>query len=401
MKEVKERIWAAAPEIKETAHRIYVDPEIGNREFHAVEALTGLLKRYGFDIKKGVCGLETAFIATYKGTKAGPAVGFLAEYDALKGMGHACGHHLIGALASLNAIALREAVDEYGGEVRVIGAPAEETAGGKVVLAEAGIYDDLACAMLAHPFGRHAASGTMNAINSERFEFFGKSAHAGAAPEEGINALNGVLETFNQINALRQHIRSDAKISGIIPNGGKAANIVPDYASAEFYIRAKDSAYLKILSEQVKNCARGAALGTGNRLEITNFEGWYDDLHTNQALSRRAVEYTRKCGVTQSMEPEYAASSSDIGNVSYRCPAIHQWFDVTGDPKIGIHTPEFLTAADTDYAYEQMLIVSEAFVRTAEDILRDPEFLAAVKAEHQRFLSACLKNTDPDIEGGM
>ena len=383
MKTIQERVEAIRPEIRAVAHQIHEDPELGLQEFYAVAALTELLEKHGFAIEKNVCGLETAFIASYKGAKPGPVIGFLAEYDALKGMGHACGHNMIGALACCNAIALKDAIDEYGGEVQVIGAPAEETAGGKVNLAEAGRYDSLAVAMMAHPYNRHAASGTMSAIDSQRFEFFGKAAHAGGAPFEGINALNGVLETFSQINALRQHITPDAKISGIITNGGKAANIVPDYASAEFYIRANSSAYLRGLSEKVKNCARGAALGTGTRLEITNFEGWYDDLHTNQTLCARAVQYTKEFGVTQSMEPYNATGSSDIGNVSYRCPSIHQWFDVTNDTSVGTHTEGLCIGADSDYGYEQMFIVAKAFVKTAEDVLTDPAFLAAIRKEFE------------------
>jgi amidohydrolase len=383
MKTISERVDALREEIRAAAHAIHEDPELGLEEFHAVALLTELLEKHGFAIERDVCDLKTAFIASYKGAKSGPVIGFLAEYDALKGMGHACGHNMIGTLACCNAIALKDAIDEYGGEVRVIGAPAEETAGGKVNLAAAGRYDDLAVAMMAHPYNRHAASGTMSAIDSQRFEFFGKAAHAGGAPHEGINALNGVLDTFSQINALRQHITPDAKISGIITNGGKAANIVPDYASAEFYIRANSSAYLRGLSEKVKNCARGAALGTGARLEITNFEGWYDDLHTNQTLSDRAVKYTKEFGVTQSMDPYLATGSSDIGNVSYRCPSIHQWFDVTNDTSVGTHTEGLRCGADSDYGYEQMFIVSKAFVKTAEDVLTDPDFLAAIRKEFE------------------
>ena len=263
MKTISERVDTLREEVRAAAHAIHEDPELGMQEFHAVATLTGLLEKHGFAIERGVCGLETAFIASYKGEKEGPVIGFLAEYDALNGLGHACGHNLIGALACCNAIALKDAIDEYGGEVQVIGAPAEETNGGKVPLAANGYYDDLAVAMMAHPFGRHAASGSMNAIDSQRFEFFGKSAHAAGAPHEGINALNGVLKTFDLIDALRQHITPDARVSGVIKDGGKAANIVPDYAMAEFYIRANTSAYLIGFSEKVKNCARAAALATG------------------------------------------------------------------------------------------------------------------------------------------
>ncbi len=383
MRTIDERVESIIPEIRALSHEIHENPEPGNREYRAVSLLTGELERHGFETERGVCGLETAFMACCKGKKPGRTVAFLAEYDALPGLGHGCGHNMIGALAAACAIALKDAVDEYGGEVRVIGAPAEETTGGKVVLAQAGIYYGLDAAMMAHPSGSHAASGSMNAIDSRRFEFFGRSAHAAGAPEDGINALNAVIETFNAINALRQHILPTARVHGVIKDGGKAANIVPDYAMAEFYIRAADSVYLKELSEKVQNCARAAALATGCGLNITNFEGCYDDLLTNETLSRRAVRYTQEYGAAQKLLPRVSAASSDIGNVSHRCPTIHQWFDVTGDPSVDVHTPELCACADSDYGYEQMFIVVRAFVAAAEDLLRDGDFAAAVRREFE------------------
>ena len=386
MKSIKERVEALKPEIRELAHEIHEDPELGLEEFHAVERLTALLEKHGFEIERNVCDLKTAFIATYKGRKEGPTIGFLAEYDALKGMGHACGHNMIGALACMNAVALKDAIDEYGGCVKVFGAPAEETWGGKVNFAAAGLYDGLAAAMMAHPFGRHAASGTMNAIDSQRFEFYGKAAHAAGAPHEGINALNACIETFNMINALRQHITPDARVSGVIRNGGTVANIVPDYSMSEFYIRANTSVYLKGFSKKVQDCARAASMANGTKLTITNFEGWYDDLHTNKTLSERCVLHTKEIADVGAMEPYYSTASSDIGNVSYRCPTVHQWFDVTGDPEVGIHTEGLCMGADSDYGYEQMYIVAEAFVKTAEDILTDPAFVKAMREEHEAFI---------------
>ena len=381
MKSPKERIEAVFPEIREAAHFIHENPELGNQEFQACARLTGLLENHGFTVEKGICGLETAFIASYKGEKPGPVIGFPAEYDALRALGHAFGHNLIGTLACLSAIAMKEAVDEYGGEVRVIGSPAEETMGAKCILAEKGYYDDLACAIMGHPFGTHAPSGMMAALDSQRFEFFGQSAHTGTAPWDGINALNAVIETFNGINALRQHVTPDARVSGIIPNGGAAGNIVPDYASCDFYIRANTSKYVHGFSEKIKNCARGAALATGCEVKITNFEGYYDDLHTNETLSARCMEHFRAVAPEAVIREVDFGGSSDIGNVSYRCPTIHQLWDVTGDPEVGIHTNEFCVCADTDYAYEQMKLVAEAFVMTAEDALTQPEFVEAMKKE--------------------
>lgn len=381
MRQISERVDEIREEIRGISHEIHENPELGNEEFHSVELLTGLLKKYGFEIETGICDMPTAFIASYKGSKPGPVIGYLAEYDALRGMGHACGHNMIGTLACCCAIALREAIDEYGGEVRVIGAPAEETMGGKCAMADAGYYDDLAVAIMGHPNGKHLASGKMMAIDSQRFEFFGKAAHAAAAPEAGINALNAVLLTFHNIDALRQHTEDTARVHGIIRDGGVAANIVPEYASCEFYIRAETSKYCLGLSERIKNCARAGALATGCELKITNFEGYYDDLHTNETLSARAVQHTHEFGVTQDMTADKSNGSSDIGNVSYRCPCIHQWFDVVGDPDVPLHTPELCAGADSDYGYEQMFIVAKAFVATAEDVLTDPAFLKAIRDE--------------------
>ena len=381
MRQISERVDEIREEIRGISHEIHENPELGNEEFHSVELLTGLLKKYGFGIETGICGMPTAFIASYKGSKPGPVIGYLAEYDALRGMGHACGHNMIGTLACCCAIALREAIDEYGGEVRVIGAPAEETMGGKCAMADAGYYDDLAVAIMGHPNGKHLASGKMMAIDSQRFEFFGKAAHAAAAPEAGIYALNAVLLTFHNIDALRQHTEDTARVHGIIRDGGVAANIVPEYASCEFYIRAETSKYCLGFSERIKNCARAGALATGCELKITNFEGYYDDLHTNETLSARAVQHTHEFGVTQDMTADKSNGSSDIGNVSYRCPCIHQWFDVVGDPDVPLHTPELCAGADSDYGYEQMFIVAKAFVATAEDVLTDPAFLKAIRDE--------------------
>lgn len=385
MKSINDRVEAIREEARAIAHEIHENPELGNEEFHSVELLTGFLKKHGFTVETGQCDMPTAFIATYKGTKDGPVIGFLAEYDALRGMGHACGHNMIGTLACSSAIALKDAIDEFGGEVRVIGAPAEETMGGKCAMAEAGYYDDLAVAIMGHPAGLHAASSNMMAIDSQKFEFFGKASHAAASPELGINALNAVLLTFRNIDALRQHTVSTARVHGIIRDGGQAANIVPEYASCEFYIRAEDSKYCLEFSERVKNCARAAALATGAELKITNFEGFYDNLATNETLSKRNIEHTHEYGITDEINKRENSGSSDIGNVSYRCPCIHQWFDVVGDPGVPLHTPELCAGADSDFGYDNMFAICKAFVATAEDVLTQPEFLKEIRDEFDKL----------------
>ena len=385
MKSISDRVEELRSEAREIAHEIHENPELGNEEFHSVELLTGFIEKNGFTVEKGQCDMPTAFIGSYKGEKPGPVIGFLAEYDALRGMGHACGHNMIGTLACVSAIALKEAIDEYGGEVRVIGAPAEETMGGKCAMAEAGYYDDLAVAIMGHPASEHAASSNMMAIDSQKFEFFGKAAHAAASPEKGINALNAVLLTFRGIDALRQHTVDSARVHGIIRDGGQAANIVPEYASCEFYIRAEESKYCLEFSERVKNCARAAALATGAEVKITNFEGFYDNLATNETVSKRNIEHSHEYGITQEISKRENTGSSDIGNVSYRCPCIHQWFDVVGDSSIPLHTAELCAGADSDYGYDEMFKIAKAFVATAEDVLTQPEFLAEIRAEFDKL----------------
>ena len=385
MRTIDERVETLRHEARAIAHEIHENPELGNEEFHSVELLTAFLKKHGFEVETGQCDMPTAFIASYKGTKEGPVIGYLAEYDALRGMGHACGHNMIGTLACTSAIALKEAVDEYGGEVRVIGAPAEETMGGKCAMAEAGYYDDLAVAIMGHPASVHAASSNMMAIDSQKFEFFGKAAHTAASPELGINALNAVLITFRNIDALRQHTVSTARVHGIIRDGGQAANIVPEYASCEFYIRAEDSKYCLEFSERVKNCARAAALATGAELKITNFEGFYDNLATNETLSARCIFHSHEFGIAEEINKRESTGSSDIGNVSYRCPCVHQWFDVVGDPNVPLHTAELAAGADSDYGYDNMFTIAKAFVATAEDVLTQPEFLAEIRAEFDKL----------------
>lgn len=381
MRPVNERIDALRQEISAMGIAIHENPELGFEERLAVRLQKELLEKYGFTVETGTAGLETAYTAVYRSGRPGPVLGYLAEYDALPEMGHACGHNLICCVACTAGIALRDAVDEYGGEVWVIGAPAEETSGGKVDLGKAGIYSKLDAALMAHPLGRFAGSGNMFAIDPLQFEFFGQEAHAAAEPEKGINALDAAIQTFNNINALRQHLRDDVRIHGIIANGGAAPNIVPGYACARFYVRSASTAYLKEVSEKVKRCAQAGADAAGATLKITNFENGYDNLMSNRLLSDRAIEHLRALGVEGEIPTEDTKGSSDIGDVSQYCPTIHMWFDVTGDPNIGTHTKEFAVCTGSEYALKNTFLQAAALTLTGEDLLKDPSFLAAVKKE--------------------
>lgn len=383
MRSVEERIAALKPEITEMVKTIHANPEVGHKEFKAVDLQISLFEKYGFKTEREVAGLKTAFTASYKSLKAGPRIAYLSEYDALEGMGHACGHNMIAGIACCAGIALKDAVDEYGGEVIIIGAPAEETDGGKINLAKAGIYDNLDVAMMAHPLYKFAKSGNMYALEPLQFEFFGKESHAAAEPENGINALDGVMQTFAAINALREHLRDSVRIHGIITDGGKAANIVPGYACAQFYVRAASVNYLKEVVEKVKHCAYGAAECTGTTVKISNFENGYDNMMSNDTLSERATEHLREFGITGNIEPEHTKGSSDVGAVSQKCPTIHAWFDVSGDEKIRTHMSEFVKCTASEYGLENMYKQTAALVLTGEDVLTNPTFLEKAKSEYE------------------
>ncbi|KLV31656.1 M20 family metallopeptidase [Priestia megaterium] len=358
------------------------NPELGHEEFKACKALTDVLKEQGFTVEIGTCDLPTAFTAVYDSQKPGPSIGFMAEYDALPDLGHACGHNLIGTMSIAAGIGLSKAVAETGGKVYVYGTPAEETRGGKVTMAEQGIFNHLDVAMMVHPYYCHQKSGRSLAMDAIQFEFFGKSAHAAAAPHEGINALDGVLQTFNSINALRQHVKPDVRIHGVITEGGKAANVVPDYAVAQFYVRASTRAYVDEVTEKVKACANGAALATGTKLKISNYEFSYDDMQTNQTLSDVYTNNLISLGVSEQSitEDQGDHGSLDMGNVSQVVPAIHPYIQICNDYFV-CHTHEFREAALSEQGREAMILGAKTMALTGYDVLTNQTLLQKIKEE--------------------
>ncbi|MEI2367755.1 M20 family metallopeptidase [Niallia circulans] len=363
---------------------IYIgeNPELGHEEFKACEILTDTLKQHDFNVEIGICDLPTAFKATFDSGKAGPVIGFMAEYDALPELGHACGHNLIGTMGIAAGISLSKVLSETGGKVIVYGTPAEETKGGKVTMAEAGIFEELDVAMMVHPLDSYMKSGDSLAMDAIQFEFFGKAAHAAASPHLGINALDAVLQTFNSINALRQHIKSDARIHGVITEGGKAANIVPDYAVAQFYVRAGKREEVNKLVEKVKQCAEGAALQTGATVKSSFYEFSYDDMITNQTLSDLFTKQLVDLGVEPSeiQEQRDGSGSLDMGNVSQVVPSIHPYVKICNEA-YACHTHEFREAAMSDQGRDAMILGAKSMALTGLEILTNKELLAEIKAE--------------------
>jgi len=366
---------------------IYIgeNPELGHEEFKACKVLTDTLIKHDFAVEIGTLGLKTAFTATFDSGKAGPTIGFMAEYDALPEVGHACGHNLIGTMGIAAGIGLSKVLQETGGKIIVFGTPAEETKGAKVTMAEAGLFNQLDVAMMVHPLDNYMKSGASLAMDAIQFEFFGKAAHAAASPHMGINALDAVLQTFNSINALRQHITSDARIHGVITEGGKAANVVPDYAVAQFYVRAAKREYVNELVEKVKKCAEGAALQTGARMEASFYEFSYDDMITNHTLSEAFTKELIGLGVKEEeiFSQRDGSGSLDMGNVSQVVPAIHPYIKICNEA-YACHTHEFREAAMTDQARDAMILGAKSMALTALEVLTNKELLEKIKEEFKQ-----------------
>ena len=354
--------------LAEISDYIYRNPELGNEEYKAVEALTTFLKEHGFEIECPYSGMNTAFKATFDSGKEGMTVGYLCEYDALPKIGHGCGHNMIGVMSAGAGVVLSKVLSEIGGKIIVYGTPAEETNGGKVILTEAGAFDELDAAMIVHPDGETRASGSSSALYPIRFIYKGKTAHAASCPEKGINALNSVIQLFNGIDALRQHVTPDVRMHGIITKGGVAANIVPDEAIADFYFRASTKERVTEVVEKVKRIAEGAALMTGATLEMERYELPYDDLKTNETLSEIFNSNLRELGITDIKEAKVTGGSSDIGNVSHVAPTIHPYIGVTDCPMVG-HSVEMANSTITSKAHDRLLIAALAMAYTGYDII--------------------------------
>lgn len=359
---------------------LYNNPELGLQEFKACAAHTAILEKHGFNVTKNFANLETAFQASFKNGNSGPRIAILAEYDALPGIGHGCGHNIFGVTSIAAAILVKNLMKDLVGEVLVIGTPAEETNGAKVEMAQKGVFNNIDVAMAVHPSGEaHYRSGISQAMEALQFTFKGKTAHAAGAPHEGINALDGVLMLFNSVNALRQQTLETARVHGIITKGGEAANIIPDLAVANFYVRAKSLEYLKGFVERVKNCAKGAALATGTTLEITNYETSFANLVTNNKLSETYEKNLRALGVTDIRDKE-GHGSTDMGDVSHCCPAIHPYFPLTTEHLTG-HSIEFACATVKEEAYKGMKEASLAIALTTLEIFNNKELLNEIKEE--------------------
>ena len=371
----------AAP-LGSLSQKLHANPETAMKEVKAAAWLTQYLKDNGFKVETGICGMPTAFRAIYG--KGKPAIGFLAEFDALPKVGHACGHNLI-AVTSLGAgIASKLAADEYGATIIVYGTPGEEGDAGKAQMQQKGAFRDIDVAMICHPGGGNQVVEGALACQTINVEFIGKAAHAAADPDQGINALEAMILSFNAIDALRQHIKPTARIHGIITDGGEAPNIVPAHTAGSFIVRAVDDAYLDVLKEKVLNCFIGAATATGATLKYQWADMRYAAMRNNMAMAKMFRKNFQGLGHSILLgDISGSTGSTDVGNVSTITPAIQPYVGIAAE-NILIHSTEFEKVTGTAEALKIMLDAGKAMAMTAADLLADPETLRAVRDEFDK-----------------
>ncbi|WOC31745.1 MULTISPECIES: M20 family metallopeptidase [Caproicibacterium] len=395
---MKQRIAEAAQQMKQEitgiSNYLFNHPELGDTEYQSAAFLTALLRKEGFQVQAPYCGLKTAFRAEFGGT-GGSRIALLAEYDALPGYGaenkpaHACGHNWIAASALGGALLLAKACPQMQGTVVVLGTPAEETIGRKIDLLRAGAFQDIDAVLQMHLGRQTNLHVSALAIDSWQFAFFGKASHAAATPYLGINALDAANLTFAGINALRQQLRPDVRVHGILSSGGEAPNIIPSYAACKFYARAKSRTALDDVSERVKNCARGAALMTGARLEISKFENSFDSLTVNRTLCGLMEQSLKECGITDFVQEPELTGSTDIGSVSSCVPVFYGHIGV-GSGVAAPHEEAFLQVVNTEEAHRKLLQTAEAFALAIARLTEEPALLLQVKQEFQQGMQTSV-----------
>jgi amidohydrolase len=357
------------------------NPEIGGEEYKSSAAIVKLLRENGIEVEYPFAGMDTAFrgiINRGKGKKAA----ILVEYDALRGIGHGCGHCASGSISTLAALALNNIRDEIPAEIHVIGTPDEEMRGSKATMANQGIFDDYAFAIMIHMGNKNSLYTGFLALDAYEFSFHGKPAHAASIPWEGRNALNAARLFMDATDMMRQHIHDDSRLHGYIKHGGDASNTVPHLAVVEMLVRSKDREYTNYLSQWVMDCAKAAALATRTEWSVEELGEKYDSLRRILSGEKYLEKIYRDLGLELTDTSHQIGGSSDIGNVSSRCPAFHPYISI-GEEFNG-HTIEFAEAMTTERTHKAILDGGELIARFVKDIF-DTE--GAVEELMNEFLS--------------
>jgi len=377
---IKDSVELQRQQLIQLSLNIHDNPELGFEEEKASAWLTSYLEDSGFHVEQGTAGLATAFRATYG--QGSPRIALLAEYDALPKIGHGCGHNIIATSAVGAAVASKSIIDQSGGSVVVLGTPGEEVFGGKIDMVKAGAFKEIDVAMMVHPNILNMVTIQTLACSSLEVEFFGRPAHAAAQPHRGINALEAMILAFTSINSLRQHIKAEARIHGIITDGGDAPNVVPAHSAAVFLIRALDDDYLAELKDKVLNCFTGASVASGARLEYRWRDRAYAPMKNNATLAGLFKQNLESLGRhVEAFDPRFGFGSTDMGNVSQVVPSIHPTIAIAS-PEVFIHTQEFASAAASEAGHEGLMDAAKAMAMTVSDILQSG-MLDRIKQEFQ------------------
>lgn len=365
---------------------IHASPELRFEEHKAAGWISELVAARGFEVERGLAGMPTALRAR-AGKKAGPRVVIIAEYDALPEIGHACGHNLIAAGAVGAFFGAAAVAEQAGGEVILLGTPAEEGGGGKIKMIDAGTFDGVHAAMMFHPFDRDILAHPALASTWLQMTFSGSPSHAAASPHMGSSALTACMDAFRLIDGQRVHFRDGVRVHGYITDGGQAVNIIPEHAACEFSVRARDNTELARVRAIVERCARAAAMASNVKLEISERRG-YSDMVNNMTLARAFGVHLSDLGRNaRETDPRVGAGSTDMGDVSHVVPSIHPYLGVVDEGTTNIHEHAFAAAAKSPRAMATLLCAAKAMARTAVELLSSPELLDAARSEWRQSVS--------------
>lgn len=361
--------------------KIYDNPELGNEEYKTSKLLASILVKYGFETKSPNL-LKTDFLGVYDSKKPGPNICYLCEYDALPEIGHGCGHNMIGVTSILAAIMLKEELDGIGGKISVFGCPAEENFGGKVELAKLGAFKDCDVAMMLHPGSKYAVGSRTSALIPVRFTFRGKTSHA-CNPYNAASALDGAVSTYQGISMLRQFVKPGCFIHGVMTEGGKAANVIPDLAILDYYFRAPTIKYANYIKYKATNIAKSAASMHNLTLEDSIYEAIYEDKKINYTLAKELKKIFKELGIEADDVNEVPGGSSDVGAVSYQIPTIEGNMKICDD-NICAHTREFAAKTISEEGKTALKNGSMALAMLGYNLITNKELMESVKYEFEK-----------------
>lgn len=389
-----ERIMQAADdlagEIRGISRTLHADPELSLEERRAADGLCARLEKAGFLVERGQAGLPTAFVAALGEEGRGPTIAFLAEYDALPGIGHGCGHNLIAAAGVGAGLVLARAAgqgEQLSGRVLVIGTPAEETIGGKAVMVREGVFRSVDAALMIHPSWEWRVYSDSLACASIEVTYLGREAHAVAWPEKGINALDALVQLYIAVDMLRKRMGREVRAPGVILEGGVRPNMIPARAVGAFSLRAPTTERLTEVRAHVERAARSIAEATGCQVAIRQTDNTYDDMLTNRVLAERVKEHLARMGIATIDDPRANKGSLDMGNVSRAVPSVHAFIRVA-EPETPLHSEGFARATLSPEAEKALMTAVKALALTGYDALTDAGLLDRARSEFAEAVSA-------------